>query len=617
MSGAHDIAAGAVASGRLVPPRDAASTAAPVVAPAARLVRITGSLAMARPLREAALYELVRVGEQGLLGEVIRLDGDVGTIQVYEDTSGLATGEPVALTGSPLTAALGPGLLGSIVDGLGRPLSRLAEESGDFLRAGLSAPTLDPLALWTFVPAVALGASVEGGDVLGEVEERSSFAHRVLVPPGVVGRIAEIREGEVPANGTVALLEDGTLLHLGHAWPVRRPRPAGRRLPSDRPFVTGQRVFDFLFPVAEGGTVAVPGGFGTGKTVIEQTLAKYAVADVVVYVGCGERGNEMAEVLSEFPSLTDPRTGLSIMDRTILVVNTSNMPVAAREASVYLGMTYAEYYRDMGYGVALMADSLSRWAEALRELSSRLQEMPGEEGYPTYLGNRMGAFYERAGRVVAAGSPERTGAVTFIGAISPPGGDFSEPVTQAALRVVGGLWALDAGLAHQRQFPAVDWEVSYSLYADALAPWFVEHCGADWPELRGAVLELLQHDRELRDIAGLVGVEALQDTDRVVLDVAALVRETLLGQSAYDPNDAVSSLEKTRALAVLPLALHRTVLRLLEEGAAYEGLDIGAARHALLALRNSGPADVEARARDVERLVGALGTEGSQDEAGT
>jgi V/A-type H+-transporting ATPase subunit A len=306
------------------------------------------------------------------------------------------------------------------------------------------------------------------------------------------------------ADEAVALLEGGASLHLGDAWPVRRPRPAGRRLPSDRPFATGQRVFDFLFPVAEGGTVAVPGGFGTGKTVIEQTLAKHAVVDVVIYVGCGERGNEMAEVLNEFPSLIDPRTGLSLMDRTILVVNTSNMPVAAREASVYLGMTYAEYYRDMGYGVALMADSLSRWAEALRELSSRLQEMPGEEGYPTYLGNRMGAFYERAGRVVAAGSPERTGAITFIGAISPPGGDFSEPVTQAALRVVGGLWALDAGLAHQRQFPAVDWEVSYSLYVDALAPWFVEHCGADWPELRGAVLQLLQGDRELRDIAGLV-----------------------------------------------------------------------------------------------------------------
>ncbi|MHB0979113.1 MAG: V-type ATP synthase subunit A [Thermoleophilia bacterium] len=576
----------------------------------ARLIRITGSLAVARPLREASLYELVRVGERGLLGEVIRLDGDVGTIQVYEDTSGLATGEPVALTGSPLAATLGPGLLGSIVDGVGRPLSRLAQESGDFLRPGLSAPTLDPLALWHFVSAVAPGDSVEGGDVLGEVEESGGFAHRIMTPPGVGGRIAEIRGGEVPAGGPVAALEDGTELHLWHAWPVRRPRPVAGRLPSDRPFVTGQRVFDFLFPVAEGGTVAVPGGFGTGKTVIEQTLAKYAAADVVVYVGCGERGNEMAEVLSEFPGLTDPRTGFSIMDRTILVVNTSNMPVAAREASVYLGMTYAEYYRDMGYGVALMADSLSRWAEALRELSSRLQEMPGEEGYPTYLGNRMGTFYERAGRVVAAGRPERTGAVTFIGAISPPGGDFSEPVTQGALRVVGGLWALDAGLAHQRQFPAVDWEISYSLYADALAPWFIERCGPDWPELRGAVLELLQRDRELRDIAGLVGVEALQDTDRVVLDVAGLIREAVLGQSAYDPNDAISPLEKTKALAALSLSLHRTILRLLEEGAAYEGLDIEPARHALLTLRNSGPEDVEARALDVERLIAALGREG-------
>jgi len=627
----RDTAADAASPADAVPARGAAATKASApsepppatsIAPppatsaacAARLIRITGSLAVARPLREAALYELARVGEQGLLGEVIRLDGDVGTIQVYEDTSGLAAGEPVALTGSALTAALGPGLLGSIVDGVGRPLSRLAQESGDFLRAGLTAPTLDPSASWVFSPGVAPGDLVEGGDVLGEVEERSGFTHRILIPPDVGGRIAEISEGEVSADAVVAVLEDGTPLYLGHAWPVRQPRPVSRRLPSDRPFVTGQRVFDFLFPVAEGGTVAVPGGFGTGKTVIEQTLAKYAAADVVVYVGCGERGNEMAEVLNEFPSLIDPRTGLSIMDRTILVVNTSNMPVAAREASVYLGMTYAEYYRDMGYGVALMADSLSRWAEALRELSSRLQEMPGEEGYPTYLGNRMGAFYERAGRVIAAGRPERTGAVTFIGAISPPGGDFSEPVTQAALRVIGGLWALDAGLAHQRQFPAVDWEVSYSLYMDALAPWFVERCGADWPELRAAVLELLQRDRELRDIAGLVGVEALQDTDRVVLDVAALVRETLLGQSAYDPNDAVSPLEKTKALAALSLSLHRTILRLLEEGAAYEELDIAAARHALFSLRNSGSADVEARALNVERLIAALGTKEPEGE---
>ena len=343
----------------------------------------------------------------------------------------------------------------------------------------------------------------------------------------------------------IGRLEDGQVLRLAHQWPVRQPRPVARRIAADRPFVTGQRVFDFLFPVAEGGTVAVPGGFGTGKTVIQQSLAKFAAADVVIYVGCGERGNEMAEVLQEFPRLVDPGTGRSIMDRSVLVVNTSNMPVAAREASVYLGVTIGEYYRDMGYRVALMADSLSRWAEALREIGARLQEMPGEEGYPTYLGNRLGKFYERAGRVAAIGQPERIGALTLISAISPPGGDFSEPVTQASLRVAGALWALDPALAHQRQFPAVDWETSYSLYGDVTDPWFAEHAGPEWPQVRRDTLELMQKERELREIAGLVGPEALQDRDRLLLEVAALVRETVLGQSAFDANDALSPVAKT------------------------------------------------------------------------
>ncbi|HEU5041081.1 MAG TPA: V-type ATP synthase subunit A, partial [Gemmatimonadales bacterium] len=463
----------------------------------ATLVRLAGALAEARPMPGAALYELARVGRRRLLGEVIRVQGDTATLQVYEDTNGLATGEPVEPSGSALTVPLGPGLLGAILDGTGRPLGRLAEQAGEFISPGADAETLDSRVRWSFTPALAPGAPVSGGDVLGSVPE-NGLEHRVLVPPGASGVIASIAAGDYTILDPVATLADGTVLRLGHRWPVRRPRPVAERLPDDRPFVTGQRVFDFLFPVAEGGAVVVPGGFGTGKTVIEQSLAKHADADVVVYIGCGERGNEMAELLHEFPRLTDGRTGRSIMDRTVMVVNTSNMPVAAREASVYLGITIAEYYRDMGYRVALLADSLSRWAEALREISARLAEMPGEEGYPTYLGTRLGQFFERAGRVRAAGTPERTAALTVVAAISPPGGDLSEPVTQATLRVAGALWALDALLAQQRQFPAVDWGTSYSLQAERLGPWFTREVGEGWVTARREALELLQRGRELR-----------------------------------------------------------------------------------------------------------------------
>jgi V/A-type H+/Na+-transporting ATPase subunit A len=430
--------------------------------------------------------------------------------------------------------------------------------------------------------------------------------HRILVPSDVAGTVAELAAGEFSVAEPVGRLDTGVTLSLAHRRAVREPRPSARRLPSREPFITGQRVFDFLFPVAEGGSVAVPGGFGTGKTVIEQSLAKYGAADVVVYIGCGERGNEMAEVLEEFPRLVDPRTGRSIMDRTVLIANTSNMPVAAREASVYLGITVAEYYRDMGYRVAVLADSLSRWAEALREIGARLQEMPGEEGYPTYLGNRLGKFYERAGRVEAMGRPARTGAVTLISAISPPGGDFSEPVTQASLRVAGALWALDPALAHQRQFPAVDWETSYSLHADALAPWFARSAGSDWPEIRRDTLELMQKERELREIAGLVGPEALQDRDRLLLDAARVVRDTVLGQSAYDPNDAHSSLEKTYRLAALAHALYQTGLRALDAGTPIERIDLGPARRALAATRRAGPAEFAACAAAAAAAVADL-----------
>jgi V/A-type H+-transporting ATPase subunit A len=563
-----------------------------------RIRRVNGSLVEAAPASAVALYELAHVGHARLLAEVIGLSGDVAILQVYEDTGGLGVGEPVVATGGTLEAELGPGLLGSILDGLGRPLDVLASETGPFVPPGREQRMLDPARRWRFVPALDAGALVHGGDVLGSVEERPGFVHRILVPPGVEGTLRNLSGREVTVDEAVGALEDGTTLRLSHRWPVRRPRPVDRRLPLARPFLTGQRVLDLLFPVAEGGTVAVPGGFGTGKTVIEQSLAKHGDADVVVYIGCGERGNEMAEVLAEFPKLADPRTGRSIMDRTVMVVNTSNMPVAAREASVYLGITIAEYFRDLGLRVALMADSLSRWAEALREVGARLQEMPGEEGYPTYLASRMAKFYERAGRVRAAGLPEREGALTLISAVSPPGGDLSEPVSQATLRVAGTLWALDAELAHQRQFPAVDWSTSYSLLAEQTAPWFAASVDPRWTTVRAQTLELLQRDRELREIAGLIGPEALQDTDRLVLVVAQLLREVVLGQSAYHPHDARSSPEKTFQLAFLTCGAAEQVTRRLQSGTVLSELDLGPLRRALVSLRDGAPEQLPALAAE-------------------
>jgi V/A-type H+-transporting ATPase subunit A len=571
-----------------------------------RIVRVSGALAEATGLRDASLYELVHVGTRGLLGEIIRLDGDRGTIQVYEDTTGLRVGESVVLTGSALTVHLGPGLLGSILDGVGRPLPAVAEASGDFIQPGIAAATLDATRRWRFDAERRAGDEVSGGDVLGTVLERPGVVHRVLVPPRAAGRIRRLATGDFTVREPIGELADGTPLYLGQEWPVRQPRPSAERLAPERPFVTGQRVFDFLFPVSEGGSVAVPGGFGTGKTVIEQSLAKYAEADIVVYIGCGERGNEMAEVLNEFPKLVDPRSGHSIMDRSVLVVNTSNMPVAARESSVYLGITIAEYYRDMGYRVAVMADSLSRWGEALREIAARLQEMPGEEGYPTYLGNRLGKFYERAGRARALGRPERTGVLTLISAVSPPGGDFSEPVTQASLRVAGALWALDPGLAHQRQFPAVDWETSYSLHADRTAPWFAANGGPEWPALRRETLELLQRERELREIAGLIGPEALQDKDRLLLEAARLVREAVLAQSAFDPNDALSPVGKTYQLALLARGAYRAGLAALDRGATFDRLNLVPVRRALSAIRWGAPAQLDGLVAEAERAVQML-----------
>ena len=558
------------------------------------LTRVAGAIAEARPMGEASLYELVRVGERELLGEVIRVAGKDATIQVFEETAGLSLGEPVRRTGSTLTVELGPGLLGATVDGVARPLEVLAGAEGPFLAPGSDAATLDRGARWSFEPAVEVGAKVAGGDVLGTVEERPGLSHRILLPPDHAGVIGSIEEGSYRVDEPFGRLEGGTELTLLQRWPVRVPRPVADRFPADRPLVTGQRVFDFLFPVAEGGSVAVPGGFGTGKTVIEQTLAKYADAEVVVYIGCGERGNEMAEMLSEFPELSDPRTGRPVLDRTVLVVNTSNMPVVAREASVHLGFTVAEYYRDMGYRVALMADSLSRWAEALREVASRLQEMPGEEGYPTYLANRLAKLFERSGRVRTLGSEPRTGALTFVCAVSPPGGDFSEPVTQASLRVAGGLWALDAELAHQRHYPAVDWASSYSLYAERTADWFAERTAEDWPRLREQALELLQREAELREISGLVGPEALEDADRLLLEVARLLREQVLAQDAFDPKDAYTPPAVTHALVSLLHRFRREAEARLEAGAALSAIEFARFRGRLVEVRRADEEELEA-----------------------
>jgi V/A-type H+-transporting ATPase subunit A len=519
-----------------------------------------------------------------LLGEIIRFRGDTATLQLFEDTTGLAVGAPVVATGASLVAELGPGLLGSVLDGVGRPLAELAAH-GDFITPGASAAMLDRARRWQFTATRHTGDDVQGGDVLGTVVEHDGFVHRVLVPPHVSGQLASIEDGTFTVEQPIATLAGGTPLYLAQRWPLRTPRPVARRLPADRPMITGQRIFDLLFPIAEGGTIAVPGGFGTGKTIVEHSLAKYADADVIVFVGCGERGNEMAELLHDFKKLVDPRSGRPLMERTVLVVNTSNMPVVAREASVYLGITIAEYYRDMGYRVAVMVDSLSRWAEALRDIAARLQEMPGEEGYPTYMASRLGALYERAGRADAMGSPPRTGAVTLVCAVSPPGGDFSEPVTQASLRVAGGLWALDAQLARARQFPAVQWATSYSLYADTVARALGEH----WGRLRTRVLALLQREAELREIASLLGADEMDDRDRLVLAIASMMREHLLGQNAFDPNDAMSSPAKTAKLAAVALDALDDFEAKLAAGGELEQLPLAELRRSYAALRRGAP----------------------------
>jgi V/A-type H+/Na+-transporting ATPase subunit A len=510
--------------------------------------RVTGPVVAAKGLEGAKMFDVVRVGDLGLVGEVIRLQGDTATLQIYEDTTGLRPGEKVVNTGQALSVELGPGLLTSIYDGIQRPLNVLREQSGDFISRGLVIPPLDEKKKWDFKAVKKAGDKVVPGEVLGTVQETPLISHKIMVPPGVSGELKELKEGSFTIRekvGTIKTAEGEVPVFLATKWRVRIPRPLTRKLPPDTPLLTGQRVFDTFFPLAKGGTAAIPGPFGSGKTVAQQQLAKWSDASIIVYVGCGERGNEMTEVLATFPELEDPRSKRPLMERTILVANTSNMPVAAREASIYTGITIAEYYRDMGYDVALMADSTSRWAEALREISGRLEEMPGEEGYPAYLGRRLAEFYERAGRAVVLGRGEdRTGSVSVVGAVSPPGGDFSEPVSQNTLRVTRVFWALDASLAARRHFPSINWLNSYSLYTEDLRNWYVTNIGKDWPGFRSEALEILQKEAELQDIVQLVGYDALPESEKGTMDVAKMIREDYLQQSAYDPVDTYSSIRK-------------------------------------------------------------------------
>jgi V/A-type H+-transporting ATPase subunit A len=545
------------------------------------VIRVAGPVVEAIGLKDVRLFDVVQVGELGLVGEVIRLSGQHTTVQVYEDTSGIRVGEPVRNTSLPLVAHLGPGLLGSVYDGLQRPLGVLADMTGNFIQRGLSPSPLPEGIRWKFKPCVRVGDVVRPGNLLGVVPESRTIEHRVLVPPGQRGRVVEIREGEFNVNDVVAQIAiegDSRIraldITLVQRWPVRQPRPIDSRLAPREPLITGTRIIDTFFPVAKGGAAIIPGGFGTGKTVTEHSLARWADADVVVYVGCGERGNEMTEVLEEFPTLEDPRTGEPLMQRTVLIANTSNMPVAAREASIYTGVTIAEYYRDMGYDVLLLADSTSRWGEALREISGRLEEMPGEEGYPAYLAARLAEFYERAGRVICLGelsgpaNGHRTGSVSVVGAVSPPGGDFSEPMTQNSMRVVGTFWALDYDLSRRRHFPAINWGRSFSLYD--FGDWYARSVATEWAELTGEAMALLQREVELLEIVQLVGTDALTETERAVLAVARMLREDFLQQSSYHPVDRFCPMNKAYWMLKVVLDFYHRTQAALEAGISLE-----------------------------------------------
>ena len=537
--------------------------------------KVAGPLVIAEGMRDANMFDVVRVSNQRLIGEIIEIHGDEASVQVYEETSGLGPGEPVESMGVPLSVELGPGLITSIYDGIQRPLDDIMKISGNNLKRGVEVPSLKREKEWEFVPTVKAGDPVEAGDILGTVQETVIVEHRIMGPYGVKGTVKEIKAGTFHVEDVVAVIttENGDKeIPMMQKWPVRRGRPYLKKLPPAVPLVTGQRVIDTFFPIAKGGVAAVPGPFGSGKTVIQHQLAKWAEADIVVYIGCGERGNEMTDVLNEFPELKDPKTGHSLMERTVLIANTSDMPVAAREASIYTGITIAEYFRDMGYSVALMADSTSRWAEALREMSGRLEEMPGEEGYPAYLGSRLAQFYERAGHVLALGKDQREGALSVIGAVSPPGGDISEPVSQATLRIVKVFWGLDSSLAYKRHFPAINWLTSYSLYLDNLGKWFDAHVADDWMTDRQKLMSLLQEEAELEEIVKMVGMDALSAHDRLKMEAARSIREDFLHQNSFHEIDTYSSLKKQYLMMKLVIGFYEKSLEALEQGTGIQGL---------------------------------------------
>lgn len=537
--------------------------------------KVAGPLVIATGMRDANMFDVVHVSDQMLTGEIIEMHEDEASIQVYEETSGLGPGEPVVSTGVPMSVELGPGLITSIYDGIQRPLDAIMKVCGNNLKRGIHVDSLDREKKWNFVPKAEIGEEVSGGDVLGTVQETEVVEQKIMVPPDVKGKVKELKSGEFTVTETIAVIETekgDREVQLMQKWPVRKSRPYTEKLRPDKPLITGQRVIDAFFPIAKGGTAAVPGPFGSGKTVIQHQLAKWAEADIVVYIGCGERGNEMTDVLNEFPALVDPKTGRSLMERTVLIANTSDMPVAAREASIYTGITIAEYFRDMGYSVALMADSTSRWAEALREMSGRLEEMPGEEGYPAYLGSRLAQFYERAGHVIALGKDGRDGALSVIGAVSPQGGDISEPVSQATLRIVKVFWGLDSNLAYQRHFPAINWLTSYSLYLDSMEKWFNEEVEPGWMNARQEMMSLLQDESKLNEIVQMVGMDALSPADRLKMEAAKSIREDFLNQNSFDEVDTYSSLRKQYLMMRLVMSFYEKAKAALEKGANVEDL---------------------------------------------
>jgi V/A-type H+-transporting ATPase subunit A len=574
-----------------------------------KIENVAGPVIVGKDMLGSQMYELVKIGDVGLIGEIIRIEGDRATIQVYEETTGIKPGEKIERTGKPLSVDLGPGIIGQTYDGIQRPLPVIKELYGDFIERGINVAAIDRKKKWKFISTQKKNVKVQSGDILGTVEETSLVKHKVLVPPRIVGTILSIvDEGEYTVDDEICIIETTSgkkSAKLSHSWPVRKSRPFKRKIPSDTPLITGQRIIDFLFPIAKGGTAAIPGGFGTGKTVMQHQLAQWADADIIVYVGCGERGNEMAEVLERFPQLKDPRSGESLMARTILIANTSNMPIAAREASVYTGITISEYFRDMGYDVALMADSTSRWAEALREISGRLEEMPGEEGYPAYLASRLAEFYERAGRVEVLGSESKLGSVSVVGAVSPPGSDFSEPVTQNTLRIVKVFWALDKALAERRHFPAISWLTSYSLYFDSLQQWYHKDIGEDWVELRREAMQILQKDEELREIVMLVGPDALSESQRVTLEAARMLKEDFLVQSAVHPIDSYCPLNKSHNMIKIIMKFYQGMLEAIEKGIPLQRVIELPVKDEIARMKIQPPEDFDSFSREFLRKIDA------------